>query len=174
MSNYKINLGGKKVLIVDDSSTMRRIIKNVLKKLNFNPDDFIEAENGKVAWEIWQREGNNIGLILLDWNMPEMNGYDFLKAVRNDEVSKGILGSKGEKVKVKSKNGKIKEMSKFIYDIKKGKGVKIIMVTTEGGKAEVLKAVQAGVNSYIVKPFNEEKIKEKLKELKVLVEKKKD
>ena len=157
-----------KILIVDDSSTMRRIIKNVLKKLGFNPNDFIEAENGKVAWEIWQKEKDNIDLILLDWNMPEMNGYDFLKAVRADEVARGILGSKDEKVKIKGKDGKVKEMSKFIYDIKKGKGVKIIMVTTEGGKAEVLKAVQAGVNSYIVKPFNEEKIKEKLEALKML------
>ena len=157
-----------KILIVDDSSTMRRIIKNVLKKLGFKDDDFMEAENGKVAWEIWQKEKDNIDLILLDWNMPEMNGYDFLKAVRADEVSRGVLGSKEEKVKIKSKDGKIKEMSKFMYDIKKGKGVKIIMVTTEGGKAEVLKAVQAGVNSYIVKPFNEEKIREKLEQLKML------
>ena len=157
-----------KILIVDDSSTMRRIIKNVLKKLGFNPNDFLEAENGKVAWEIWQKEKDNIDLILLDWNMPEMNGYDFLKAVRADEVARGVLGSKEEKVKIKSKDGKVKEISKFMYDIKKGKGVKIIMVTTEGGKAEVLKAVQAGVNSYIVKPFNEEKIREKLEQLKML------
>jgi len=157
-----------KILIVDDSSTMRRIIKNVLKKLGFKEEDFIEAENGKVAWEIWQKEKDNIDLILLDWNMPEMNGYDFLKAVRADEVNRGVLGSKEEKVKIKGKDGKVKEMSKFIYDIKKGKGVKIIMVTTEGGKAEVLKAVQAGVNSYIVKPFNEEKIREKLEGLKIL------
>ncbi len=157
-----------KILIVDDSSTMRRIIKNVLKKLGFNSNDFVEAENGKVAWEIWQKEKDNIDLILLDWNMPEMNGYEFLKKVRADEVKRGVLGSKEEKVKIKGKDGKVKEMSKFIYDIKKGKGVKIIMVTTEGGKAEVLKAVQAGVNSYIVKPFNEEKIREKLEGLKIL------
>ena len=157
-----------KILIVDDSSTMRRIIKNVLKKLGFKEEDFLEAENGKVAWEIWQKEKDNIDLILLDWNMPEMNGYDFLKAVRADEVARGVLGSKEEKVKIKGKDGKVKEMSKFMYDIKKGKGVKIIMVTTEGGKAEVLKAVQAGVNSYIVKPFNEEKIREKLEQLKML------
>jgi len=157
-----------KILIVDDSSTMRRIIKNVLKKLGFDPNNFLEAENGKVAWEIWQKEKNNIDLILLDWNMPEMNGYDFLKAVRGDEVANGILGKKEEKVKIKTKDGKVKEMSKFMYDIKKGKGVKIIMVTTEGGKKEVLQAVQAGVNSYIVKPFNEEKIREKLTQLKML------
>ena len=154
-----------KILIVDDSSTMRRIIKNVLKKIGFDPGDFLEAENGKVAWEIWQKEGNNIKLILLDWNMPEMNGYDFLNAVRKDEIEKGILGKKEEKITLKTGQGK-KSISKFIYDIKKGKGVKIIMVTTEGGKTEVLKAVQAGVNSYIVKPFSEEKIREKLEQLK--------
>jgi len=157
-----------KILIVDDSSTMRRIIKNVLKKLGFNPDNFLEAENGKIAWDIWQKEKDDIDLILLDWNMPEMNGYDFLKAVRNDEISRGILGKKEEKVKIKSKDGKVKEISRFMYDIKRGKGVKIIMVTTEGGKTEVLKAVQAGVNSYIVKPFNEEKIREKLEQLRML------
>ena len=157
-----------KILIVDDSSTMRRIIKNVLKKLEFENNQFMEAENGKVAWEIWNKDKDNIDLILLDWNMPEMNGYDFLKTVRNAEISKGVIGKKEEKTQIKTKNGNIKEISKFIYDIKKGKGVKIIMVTTEGGKTEVLKAVQAGVNSYIVKPFNEEKIKEKLEQLKIL------
>ncbi len=157
-----------KILIVDDSSTMRRIIKNVLKKLGFGKDNFLEAENGKVAWEIWQKLHDDIELILLDWNMPEMNGYDFLKAVRGDEINKGILGKKTDKVKIKTKTGAIREMSRFIYDIKKGKGVKIVMVTTEGGKTEVLKAVQAGVNSYIVKPFNEEKVREKLESLKIL------
>ena len=159
-----------KILIVDDSSTMRRIIKNVLKKIGFKQEDFLEAENGKVAWEIWEKEKKNIKLILLDWNMPEMNGYEFLNAVRKDEIKKGILGKKENKITIKTQNTpeKKKSISKFVYDIKKGKGVKIIMVTTEGGKTEVLKAVQSGVNSYIVKPFNEEKIREKLEQLNFL------
>ena len=155
------------ILIVDDSNTIRRIIKNVLKKFGFKEEEFLEAENGKVAWEIWQKEKDNIDLILLDWNMPEMNGYDFLKAVRNDEIKNGILGSKEEKIKIKTSTG-IKEINKFTYDIKRKKGVKIIMVTTEGGKTEVIKAVKAGVNSYIIKPFNEEKIKEKLEQIGLL------
>ncbi len=151
-----------KILIVDDSSTMRRIIKNVLQKLNYKNEDFLEAENGRVALDIWNQQKDNIDLILLDWNMPEMNGYEFLKAVRADEIKNGILGSKDKKVKIKTKDGKVKEMSKFAYDIKKGKGVKIIMVTTEGGKTEVVKALQAGVNNYIVKPFTPQVLKEKL------------
>jgi len=157
-----------KILIVDDSSTTRRIIKNVLKQLGFDPNNFLEAENGVEAWKIWQQEKDNIDLITLDWNMPDMNGYDFLKAVREDEVKRGVLGSKEEKVKIKGKDGSVKEMSKFLYDIKNGKGVKIIMVTTEGGKKEVLKAANAGANSYIVKPFNKDQMKEKLQKLKLL------
>jgi len=157
-----------KILIVDDSSTMRRIIKNVLKKVGFDPSRFIEADDGTVAWEIWKKEKDNIDFITLDWNMNEMQGIDFLKLVRADEVARGILGKKEDKVKIKSKDGKVKEMSKFLYDIKKGKGVKIIMVTTEGGKKEVVKAIQAGVNSYIIKPFTPEKIKEKLQEVHLL------
>ena len=152
-----------KILIVDDSSTIRRIIKNVLKKLGFNKDNFVEAENGLVAWEIWQERHNEISLILLDWNMPEMNGYELLFKIRNYEIKNNIIGKKTDKIKFK--NGK--ELSKFSYDIKKGKGVKIIMVTTEGGKKEVLKAIKAGVNSYIVKPFNEEKFKEKLTQINI-------
>ena len=151
-----------KILIVDDSSTMRRIIKNVLQNLSYKKEDFLEAENGRVALDIWNEQKNNIDLILLDWNMPEMNGYEFLKAVRADEIKNGILGSKDKKIKIKTKDGKIKEMSKFAYDLKKGKGVKIIMVTTEGGKTEVVKALQAGVNNYIVKPFTPQVLKEKL------------
>jgi len=156
-----------KILIVDDSSTMRRIIKNVLKKVGFDSSRFIEADDGTVAWEIWQKEKDNIDFITLDWNMNEMQGIDFLKLVRADEVKRGILGSKTDKIKIKS-GGKIREMSKFMYDIKKGKGVKIIMVTTEGGKKEVVRAIQAGVNSYIIKPFTPEKIKEKLQEVHIL------
>ncbi len=151
-----------KILIVDDSSTMRRIIKNVLQNLSYKKEDFLEAENGRVALDIWNEQKNNIDLILLDWNMPEMNGYEFLKAVRADEIKNGILGSKDKKIKIKTKDGKIKEMSKFAYDLKKGKGVKIIMVTTEGGKAEVVKALKAGANNYIVKPFTPQVLKEKL------------
>lgn len=75
-----------KVLVVDDFATMRRIIKGVLKQLGFS--DIIEAEDGSVALDELRKE--SIGLIVSDWNMPNMTGLDLLKAVRGDENLKGI------------------------------------------------------------------------------------
>lgn len=115
-----------KMLIVDDSSTMRRIIKNTLQRLGY--EDILEAEHGLQAWEIMDSIGG-IGVLITDWNMPEMNGLDLVKKVRAD--------------------GRFADMP-------------IIMVTTEGGKAEVITALKAGVNNYIVKPFTPQVLKEKL------------
>lgn len=114
------------MLIVDDSSTMRRIIKNTLQRLGY--EDILEAEHGLQAWEIMDSIGG-IGVLITDWNMPEMNGLDLVKKVRAD--------------------GRFADMP-------------IIMVTTEGGKAEVITALKAGVNNYIVKPFTPQVLKEKL------------
>ena len=115
-----------KLFVVDDSSTMRRIIKNTLQRLGY--EDILEAEHGVEAWEIMDtKEG--IGVLITDWNMPEMNGLDLVKKVRADDRYKEIP---------------------------------IIMVTTEGGKSEVITALKAGVNNYIVKPFTPQVLKEKL------------
>ena len=115
-----------KLLVVDDSSTMRRIIKNTLQRLGY--EDILEAEHGVEAWGLLDSvEGINV--LITDWNMPEMNGLDLVKKVRSDERYKDIP---------------------------------IIMVTTEGGKAEVITALKAGVNNYIVKPFTPQVLKEKL------------
>ncbi len=75
-----------KVLVVDDFATMRRIVKGVLKQLGFT--DIIEAEDGSLALEELKKE--KIGLIVSDWNMPNMTGLDLLKAVRGDANLKGI------------------------------------------------------------------------------------
>ena len=75
-----------KVLVVDDFATMRRIVKGVLKQLGFN--DIVEAEDGDLAFEELKKE--KFGLIVSDWNMPNMTGLDLLKAVRSDESLKGI------------------------------------------------------------------------------------
>lgn len=73
--------------------------------------------------------GESAGMLITDWNMPEMNGLELVKKVRAD--------------------GRFTDLP-------------IIMVTTEGGKAEVITALKAGVNNYIVKPFTPQVLKEKL------------
>lgn len=115
-----------KILVVDDSSTMRRIIKNTLGHLGYK--DLLEAEDGAQAWNLMTKR-DDIGVLITDWNMPNMNGLELVKKVRAD---------------------------------KKFEDVPIIMVTTEGGKAEVITALKAGVNNYIVKPFTPQVLKEKL------------
>ena len=115
-----------KLLVVDDSSTMRRIIKNTLARLGYK--DVLEGADGVEGWA--QLDANpDVGMLITDWNMPEMNGLELVKKVRADE--------------------RFKDMP-------------IIMVTTEGGKAEVITALKAGVNNYIVKPFTPQVLKEKL------------
>jgi two-component system chemotaxis response regulator CheY len=115
-----------KILVVDDSSTMRRIIKNTLARLGYK--DVVEAGDGVEAWNALQ-ENSDIGIVITDWNMPNMNGLELVKKIRAEE---------------------------------KYKDVPIIMVTTEGGKKEVITALKAGVNNYIVKPFTPQVLKEKL------------
>ena len=71
---------GLKFLVVDDFSTMRRIVKNVLQDLGYN--DVAEADDGKTALPLLQAGG--IDFLITDWNMPGMPGIDLLKAVRAD------------------------------------------------------------------------------------------
>ena len=75
-----------KVLIVDDFATMRRIVKNILRQIGFT--DITEADNGKSALNALKRD--KYGLILCDWNMPEMTGLDLLKTVKSDDTLKDI------------------------------------------------------------------------------------
>jgi two-component system chemotaxis response regulator CheY len=70
-----------KILIVDDFSTMRRIIKNLLRELGFSNTE--EADDGKTALPMLQ--SGNFDLLVTDWNMPGMPGIDLLRAVRADE-----------------------------------------------------------------------------------------
>lgn len=75
-----------KVLVVDDFATMRRILKNILRELDFK--DIVEAENGVAAVKIL--ESQDIDLILCDWNMPKMTGLELLKWVRANEKTKDL------------------------------------------------------------------------------------
>jgi len=115
-----------KILVVDDSSTMRRIIKNTLARLGYK--DIIEGADGVEAWDALQNNPDT-EVVITDWNMPNMNGLELVKKIRAE---------------------------------KKYKDMPIIMVTTEGGKKEVITALKAGVNNYIVKPFTPQVLKEKL------------
>lgn len=115
------------VLIVDDYNTMLRIVKNLLKQLGFSNVD--EAMDGSQALEMVKQK--SYGLIISDWNMEPMTGYEFLKEVRGAE-------------------GQPYQKTPFI------------MVTAESKTENVIMAKQAGVNNYIVKPFNAETLKSKM------------
>lgn len=117
-----------KILAVDDSPTMRRIIINSLKKAGFN--NVAEATDGKDA--LAKMKVNSFDFIITDWNMPEMDGMTFVTSVRAS--------------------------SEF-------KKVPILMVTTRSVKDDIVDAVRAGVNSYIVKPFTPETLKEKIEQV---------
>ena len=75
-----------KILIVDDFSTMRRIVRGILRQLGF--ENFVEAENGAEALKMVQEGG--IDFVVSDWNMPVMDGLDLLKKIRGEEGSKDI------------------------------------------------------------------------------------
>lgn len=117
-----------KILVVDDSMTMRRIIANTLKNIGFNT--IVEAEDGKDAFAKLYAESPDF--IITDWNMPNMNGLEFVRAVRSDE---------------------------------KYGNIPILMVTTRGMKQDILEALKARVNSYIIKPFTPQVMKEKIEQI---------
>ena len=113
------------ILIVDDYKTMLRIIRNLLKQIEFNNID--EATDGGTALE--KLKDKKYGLVISDWNMQPMTGLDLLRAVRSD--------------------GGLKETP-------------FIMITAESKTENVIAAKEAGVNNYIVKPFNAETLKSKI------------
>ncbi len=76
-----------KVLVVDDFATMRRIIKNILLQLGFK--NIIEADDGTTAWDLLDK-GEQVDLVISDWNMPKMTGIELLKKVRADERFKDL------------------------------------------------------------------------------------
>lgn len=70
-----------RVLVVDDFSTMRRIIKNILRQLGLN--NVVEADDGTTAWDVLNKD--KIDFVISDWNMPQMTGIDLLRKVRGSE-----------------------------------------------------------------------------------------
>ncbi len=113
------------ILVVDDYKTMIRIIRNLLKQLGF--EDVDDAADGSEALaKLGERK---YGLVISDWNMEPMTGYELLKQVRDNPELQGIP---------------------------------FIMVTAEAKSENVIAAKKAGVNNYIVKPFNAQTLKDKI------------
>lgn len=117
-----------KILAVDDSPTMRRIIVNTLKRAGF--EDVCEASDGKDA--LAKLKTDKFDFIITDWNMPEMDGLTFVTNVRSDPELQSLP---------------------------------ILMVTTRSVKEDIMQAIKAGVNNYIVKPFTPETIAEKINQV---------
>ncbi len=114
-----------RALVIDDSRAMRAILRNLLKGLGY---EVVEAANGKEALARLIESGP-VEVALVDWNMPEMNGYEFVVACRQNRA----------------------------WD-----SVRLLMCTTETEMSQVLKALEAGANEYVMKPFTREIIQEKL------------
>ncbi len=118
------------ILVVDDMAAMRKILRTLLGQLGYKNVD--EAEDGKQALEILRKNPDKYGLVITDWNMPNMTGIELVQEIRKDPNLKHLP---------------------------------ILMVTAEAKKENVLMAIKAGVNNYIVKPFTAETLKEKLEKI---------
>ena len=114
------------ILTVDDSNTIRRIIGGIILTLGYG---ILEANCGVEALKVLKKNKGDVGLILLDWNMPGMNGLELLEEIKADDDFKDIP---------------------------------VIMVTTEGEKNYIVKAIQAGAANYMTKPFTQEGLATKI------------
>ena len=114
-----------KFLIVDDYSTMRRVVKNQLHELGYA--NVAEADDGSTA--LPQLQGGDFDFLITDWNMPGMHGLDLLKAVR--------------------------EHAKLAH-------LPVLMLTAEARREQIVTAVQAGVDGYVIKPFTVVTLKDKI------------
>ncbi len=115
-----------RALIIDDSKTIRMILSKILKGLGYS---VTEAGNGREALDRLECDGPP-ELALVDWNMPVMNGLEFVRAARADASNSGMC---------------------------------LMMVTTEVEQDQMVRALVAGANEYVTKPFTPEIIIEKLR-----------
>ena len=120
----------KTCLVVDDSSVIRKVARRILEGLEFQ---IVEAENGEEAIESCRK--NLPDAILLDWNMPKMDGYEFLRALRR---------------------------------LPGGDKPKVVFCTTENDVAHIARALHAGANEYIMKPFDRDIVEAKFQEVGLL------
>ena len=120
----------KTCLVVDDSSVIRKVARRILEGLDFQ---ISEAENGEEAIETCKNQLPDA--ILLDWNMPKMDGYDFLRVLRR---------------------------------LPGGDKPKVVFCTTENDVAHIARALHAGANEYIMKPFDKDIVEAKFQEVGLL------
>lgn len=118
---------GSKAMVVDDSRAIRMILTRTLTAMGWQ---VCEAANGKEAINVLESSPEAINLVLVDWNMPEMNGLEFVRRVRHDNR----------------------------YD-----NTKLMMVTTETQVEQMMTALEAGANEYVMKPFTKDVIEDKLR-----------
>jgi len=114
-------------MVVDDSSVIRKVVRRILEGMAFQ---VVEAEDGEQALGVCQQQLPDV--IMLDWNMPKMDGYEFLKALRR---------------------------------LPGGDQPKVIFCTTENDVAHIARALHAGANEYIMKPFDKEIVEAKFQEV---------
>jgi two-component system chemotaxis response regulator CheY len=119
-----------RAMIVDDSRAMRTILGSMLRDMGFETGEAIHGQDALLKL----RAVDPPALILLDWNMPEMNGLEVLQKVRANRA----------------------------FD-----GTRIMMVTTETEMSQMLCAMEAGADEYVMKPFTKEVIREKLQLLRL-------
>lgn len=112
-------------LVVDDFSTMRRILVSLLRECGYART--AEAEDGQQAMRII--ENSDIGFVITDWNMPNMNGIELLSAIRGNPAKKNTP---------------------------------VLLITAEAKKENIVQAVHAGADGYIVKPFSAVTLHEKM------------
>jgi len=120
----------KTCLVVDDSSVIRKVARRILEGLEF---EIAEAENGEEAIEACRRQIPDG--ILLDWNMPKMDGYEFLRVLRR---------------------------------LPGGDKPKVVFCTTENDVAHIARALHAGANEYIKKPFDKDIVEAKFQDVGLL------
>ena len=117
----------KNCLFVDDSSVIRKVARRILEGLEFK---IAEAEDGEQALEACRRQMPDA--VLLDWNMPRMDGYEFLRVLRR---------------------------------MPDGDRPKVVFCTSENDVAHIARALHAGANEYIMKPFDKEIVEAKFQEV---------
>lgn len=115
-----------KALVVDDSRAVRMLLVRTLKQLGYEVQ---EAANGREALEVIEAGNSGLKLVLADWNMPEINGLDLLKKLRENPALSSLA---------------------------------VVMVTTETEIEHIAEALEAGANEYVMKPFTQEILVEKL------------